>query len=474
MWKTLILVLIFLSLAAFGCKDDSKKGDSDSKDDENGDSDKDTEGDTNTDDDNDTSTSDSVNGPKDSSTAGQPNFAECADIPWSIEPSPINMLVILDRSKSMELYSIGDKTYAEVVQKALTSIVEQNTNAKTINFALNVFPSAQECTAEYGDEEAEERDISCHPASRFIDEDSPFDDPVVPFAPQITEETYLSINETLETMGQCGGTPICKSLEWARIYLDGLSLDLPTYVLLATDGAPNCNTIGDPRTCQSSIEPDIDVPFSEMCLDDQCTVNETMKLASSGFKTFVIGVGDEVQQFANLLDAVAFWGGGYPGGEGLYTFPKPQDADNWFYPAQNATELNSALENIVNSTLSCEFEIPWEEVPSKNPDDGKPVNKACSQVRIKGEIEGDVIDLIYDHNCEEPEIEDVQHYGWHWADDELMGKPYSEIEKEEDTSNCNKIKLCPKACENLKTVNGQRQWDSVSAGFGCQSVIIIK
>jgi hypothetical protein len=78
-------------------------------------------------------------------------------------------------------------------------------------------------------------------------------------------------------------------------------------------------------------------------------------------------------------------------------------------------------------------------------------------------------EIRYDPSCKE----ENGHFGWRWADDALIGQPWSVVEDEKDITNCTKIKLCPKACENLQVHDGKRIWDSVGASFGCQPIVSI-
>ena len=94
------------------------------------------------------------------------------------------------------------------------AVVQQHTNSDIVNFALNVFPSPGMCTVEYGNLAPENQDeaITCQATSQFIDDENPYDPPEVPFAETITIDTYDAIHQVLNTVGNCGGTPISKSL----------------------------------------------------------------------------------------------------------------------------------------------------------------------------------------------------------------------------------------------------------------------
>ncbi|MBN2804705.1 MAG: VWA domain-containing protein [Deltaproteobacteria bacterium] len=512
------LLLTFLSmftlLALAGCEgggsSGSNTGNTDSETDSTNDTSKSTDSDTDK-----TKSTDSYDTSIDTDAG---NFKECADIPADIDVKPINLLVLLDRSGSMAKGKVtsGD-TYATVVQEAIDAIVQQNTQSGIINFALNVFPSAENCTNVYRlshdgfdtdgnpdpTEPSMDLNTACEATSNFLWPTAPigtapvasaYNDPNVEFSDSVTMDTYTAISDALKNVGQCGGTPICQSLWWAYEYLQSVNSDNATYILLATDGAPSCSHSLNPSTCKTSLVGSSQPTYSEQCLDDFCSINASFYLAAKQYKLFVVGVGDEAKEFEAVLDAMAYFGGGNGNvckkdATNPYEIcPTPaSDADgHWYFPAANANDLSAALEDITNTALSCEFEVPWDNVPDYNPDDTeKPVAKKCDMVKAKAVVsswfadtdtsvdtETDTADpneIRYDPSCKE----ENGHYGWRWADDTLIGQPWSVVEAEKDIANCTKIKLCPKACENLQVHDGKRIWESVGASFGCQPTVSI-
>jgi hypothetical protein len=105
-----------------------------------------------------------------------------------------------------------------------------------------------------------------------------------------------------------------------------------TYVIIATDGGPNCNasaTCGA-AMCQDNIEsaqgcppngppnccdPSIYGPLD--CLDSQPTIDAVTALATAGIPVYVIGVPGSVP-YAGLLDQLATAGGTARSSEPLY------------------------------------------------------------------------------------------------------------------------------------------------------------
>jgi len=446
----------------------SVDGDSDSDSDSDADSDSDGDSDSDTD--------------SDSDADGDSDMEECADFPWTVNVNPINLLVLLDRSKSMERYTVAgtEDSYAAVVQTAIEAVVQQHTSSGLINFALNVFPSPEMCSPSYGEKDPADQlaAITCQAASQFVNLDNPWDEPLVPFAETITLDTYDTIAEVLDAVGNCGGTPITKSLQWAKAYLDSLALENDTYVLLATDGAPSCSFSLD-LPCEPSAE-GMTPEASVQCLDDLDATHAAFDLAAGGYRVFVVGVGADVAAFSDVMDAIAYWGGGFAmGGESdIYDFVPPADRDNWYYPAQDAAAIGLALEDVTNDALSCVYDVDWAGIPPTDEATGKAVYKACHQVRIFGNPEGadETVSLTYMARCDEedPLAEDENlHFGWTWA--ELEGSTWQEvIEVGSDTAQCVGVRLCPNACSKLETHAGAKEWENVSASFGCQPVVIIE
>ena len=92
------------------------------------------------------------------------------------------------------------------------------------------------------------------------------------------------------------------------------------YVLLATDGGPNGNTVPcEKASCTANIDrnelsdPSINYcdPMYEgarQCLDSAATVDQLSAMAAQGIKTFVVGVPGTLP-YKNTLDAMAVAGG---------------------------------------------------------------------------------------------------------------------------------------------------------------------
>lgn len=379
----------------------------------------------NTDSNNDTDTIDDTNDDTD----------ECAALPYAIEINPINMLIVLDRSYSMHLSHVGgdtdnpNDTYAAVVSDALKQVVSTYDATDLINFGLAVFP-AMDCPA--GEDEPSE-DVQCKPAS------SP-ESPLV----EIAADNSQSIEDELDAVGTCGGTPISASLTWAKTYIDSLPTEIKaqdTYVLLATDGAPNCNPDNsydvDRCECTTAKTPQNTCPSKILCLDDKATYNAAYQLKSNGSKVFVIGVGDQLAQWDSVMDKIAYWGG-----TGAY------------YPANNPATLSAVLETITGAAVECTFDVDWTSVPTFD-DEGTLVDKKCNKVRVFGVTKSGQKETInYSFGCEDSK-------GWQWKGLDKEMDP--DVEDKTPLDQCGTIELCPDACKELK----QAIYSTVTASFGC-------
>jgi hypothetical protein len=145
-----------------------------------------------------------------------------------------------------------------------------------------------------------------------------------------------------------GGTPTAVSLDAARAYLDSISTSAPKFVLLITDGLPNCNLANDPATCDTTTPGCLNTSLcsgssccglgAKDCLDDYDTEGAAAALAADGITVFVVGFGADVAGANNqaVLDAIASAGG-----------------SGQSYIVQDQASLASTLNSIAASTATC-------------------------------------------------------------------------------------------------------------------------
>jgi len=167
-----------------------------------------------------------------------------------------------------------------------------------------------------------------------------------------------------------GGTPTAEALRTAATYLTA-SRSVARTIVLATDGAPNCNGALDRTTCTCTSltngRPDCrrdDGEFS--CLDDTRTVDVARDIFErQRIPVYVIGIGStESPSFLRVLDDVAVAGG------------RPRPTTPRHYNVGSGQELTRALEEIRDAVAKCTYLTPSSPT---NPNgirveiDGRPV-----------------------------------------------------------------------------------------------------
>lgn len=133
-----------------------------------------------------------------------------------------------------------------------------------------------------------------------------------------------------------------------------------TYLILATDGGPNCGSgdcgieqcipniegsngcTGKINCCDSLM---FDAGSSTLCVDATGALSAVSSLASLGVKVIVVGISGSAY-YQNLLDALAV-----AGGEARKTTPR-------YYQVENLDELESTFGSIGTDVIvSCDFEL---------------------------------------------------------------------------------------------------------------------
>jgi len=185
--------------------------------------------------------------------------------------------------------------------------------------------------------------------------------PVVPVASMNSSAITQAFVGQPDLTGQIG-TPTRSAINNAVAYMKSLTDTNPKYLMLATDGQPNCPPTGSggmggrggssgaggrggrsgttggglPGGTTSGANTD-DSAGSEQAVADALT---------AGFPTFVIGIGNTGG--AAVLNAMAVAGGkpvpGMPGG-------------NSYYQVNNTAELETALQQILGTVATCVFDI---------------------------------------------------------------------------------------------------------------------
>lgn len=181
-----------------------------------------------------------------------------------------------------------------------------------------------------------------------------------------------NIQAVLNSTGPSGGTPTFAALTAAGNTLrDSSDRSRARYIVLATDGGPDCNLGLNVNTCacidgsNPPCAPDLGAP-DFACLDDNRTVQKIADLATNGIFTYVIGIHDSAEMnLTDVLDRMAVAG----------QRPNPRGTDR-FYNVERQQDLNDAFQNIVQTIARCAYVTP------SRPDDPDAIAISVASVPI--------------------------------------------------------------------------------------------
>jgi hypothetical protein len=233
-----------------------------------------------------------------------------------VMPLPPDVLIIQDKSGSMNdddndsscKGGCGANSKWTQLTAALTTVV-QNTQAN-VNWGIKYFSDNNACSASKA--------------------------PAVGIAAMNGGPITTSIMGT-----QPGGnTPTRDAITTGAAYLATLTDTNPKFLLLATDGLPNC-----PTGCASMSNPSTSCTNTDNPNEDMAAEAAIMMAAMQGYQTFVIGIGN-VSTAQNTLNQFAINGGQAQTGA----------ATSYFAATDEAT-LEAALLKVVGSVLSCTIQL---------------------------------------------------------------------------------------------------------------------
>jgi hypothetical protein len=146
----------------------------------------------------------------------------------------------------------------------------------------------------------------------------------------IAGNNYTAISQAYANGVPSSYTPTELAVNAAAAYMTTVTDTNPKYLLLATDGLPNCAP-------GSRIQTSDDSPGATTAV---------MNAAAAGFPTFVVGIG-------NTMGEATLNGFAMAGGE-----PQTGSADgNLFYEVNSTSDLVAALTKIVGQATSCTFPL---------------------------------------------------------------------------------------------------------------------
>jgi hypothetical protein len=248
--------------------------------------------------------------------SGSAGMQSCGQMNVGIMPLPPDILVVQDKSGSMDENDsgasckggCGTKSKWSEVSAALTQVVT-NTDS-TINWGIKFFSDNGSCGASA--------------------------------APSVTvgAGNGAAVASAISGTKPGGYTPTRDAITSGAAYLATLTDTNPKYLLLATDGLPNC-----PDGCASMPSPSMSCTNTDNPSEDMAAEAAIMTAAQQGFKTFVIGIGNVSTAVATLNQFAINGGEAQTGGATSY------------YAATDPTALQNALNAIIGVVASCTISL---------------------------------------------------------------------------------------------------------------------
>jgi hypothetical protein len=216
-----------------------------------------------------------------------------------------HMLIVLDKSGSTSDQPTGfNVTIWEGLKAALTTALDAAKDR--VSFGLELFPFPSDPTKPIATN-CDQTECCQMPTTA---------DMTVPIENGVT--AVPKIIAALNATGPSGGTPTAAALKRAYDYFTtgpGAALDGEKFVMLATDGGPNCNATlqCDATGCTTNLEGyctggnNCCAGAGVGCVDDQDTIAQIQALRDKGINTFVVGIpGSEA--YSRYLDQFAVTG----------------------------------------------------------------------------------------------------------------------------------------------------------------------
>ncbi|HYO93617.1 MAG TPA: vWA domain-containing protein [Polyangiaceae bacterium] len=230
-------------------------------------------------------------------------LAECGVTTVAADIRTVNILLLIDKSGSMTDQPVGFD--ANKWSALRTALEEALGNVKAdINFGLLMYPFSSTQTIP---EVCKEGCCAVPEGADAVNVDIDSGSVTVP-----------RILNALEATSPGGGTPTAAALQRANEYFTtgaGAGLQGNSYVLLATDGGPNCNASNScgAERCTPNLDNQCNSgncckSSGEYCLDDHEVTRQIEALKANGIPTFVVGI-PGTEAYAPYLEEFAKAGG---------------------------------------------------------------------------------------------------------------------------------------------------------------------
>lgn len=266
-----------------------------------------------------------------------------------------NIMLVVDKSGSMLEATSNGTRLSEMKQAMATFLTQYGTTAR---LGLAVFPDATASDP-------------CHKGKllRTIVQSNDVDAEL--------QAAAGTINDTIQSIGSpqlpaTGGTPTAPTLADIANVPELQDPNRDNFVLLLTDGLPNCNSSLDTATCTCVVANQSPCQDARNCLDHDQVVRVVEALRAKNIKTIVVGFGADTGASLALpvLNAMAEKGGfarsctqdsDCGGSDTCETLSNNEKlCSTRFYQAASATELAEALAkigNIVGNSDPCVFQL---------------------------------------------------------------------------------------------------------------------
>jgi hypothetical protein len=235
---------------------------------------------------------------------------------------PPEVMIVLDRSGSMSTDFDGGTRWSKIGD-AVKSVVAGLTGM--IGWGLTVFPTDNDCGT-----------------SSTV-------------AVAIDVMSAAAIAMKIDGNSPGGNTPTADAIKKAADYMAARTTPNPKYLLLATDGEPNCGAITSTCTCVIG-SPDAS---GQCCIGSTCfgaclmvptddgapkAIQAATDAATAGIHTFVIGVASDSGD-SDTLNKLAVAGG------------EARSGSEKFYPVTSGMDLVTAVNSIASQIISCSFAL---------------------------------------------------------------------------------------------------------------------